>query len=58
MTNPTPADEPPQGPIADFAAELHGYAAGLLIEAPFTLTPPPADNTPAEQQQPFVFTEE
>jgi hypothetical protein len=53
----TDDDDPPQGPIADFAAELHSRAEGLLIEAPFTLTPPPGDDEPAERQQPLLFQE-
>jgi hypothetical protein len=50
-------DDEPRGRIADFSAELHSRAEGLLIDAPFALTSPPTDDTAAERQQSLAFDE-
>lgn len=53
-------NELPQGPLADFAAELHERTQTLLMDLPFALTPPQSsiDYEPTEIQQAFTFTEE
>lgn len=46
-------DPPPHGPIADFAAELHGRAQSLRMDCPFTLTAPEPTERP--DTQPGLF---